>query len=452
MRSPQRLAATFAALLSLAGAIPALSTGCSLGIAPILQIGVDSVTAAETALPGATLDFSVSIFNAGSNTLKKGEVELTFTGDEAWGDASIPLPSDTEYEGTVKLSKTLTVPAAPGLHHLSWQMTQDGTSFGEPIEIDVEVTCSDGVFCNGVEQFVNGACAKGKAPCDDGEPCTTDTCDEDTGRCTHATTAGSCAACVMDCTPDCTGKDCGDDGCGGTCGACADGKACVPAAGKCAEVSACDHDVPTCAPECGSTEICGSDCACHPAAGALPDLVVDQARLKKDVRVESVHATDISCASACLDALGDRTVIRFSVEAVNQGVAPVNLPSASERPDLYQQLPCDADPQLAAFAIYRLLDADEAVVAERTMARCLSDGEQALDGPAVSCSKRYDCSNQGLSAGWAAVYESTLDCQWLDITDVPSGDYTLEVVVNPSRTIQEVSFENNVARVPVKVP
>jgi hypothetical protein len=30
----------------------------------------------------------------------------------------------------------------------------------------------------------------------------------------------------LGCTPDCTGKPCGDDGCGGSCGACADGERC----------------------------------------------------------------------------------------------------------------------------------------------------------------------------------------------------------------------------------
>ncbi|OGH64423.1 MAG: hypothetical protein A2821_02800 [Candidatus Magasanikbacteria bacterium RIFCSPHIGHO2_01_FULL_41_23] len=34
------------------------------------------------------------------------------------------------------------------------------------------------------------------------------------------------AACVVPCVPDCTGMECGDDGCGGSCGSCADGDKC----------------------------------------------------------------------------------------------------------------------------------------------------------------------------------------------------------------------------------
>ena len=47
---------------------------------------------------------------------------------------------------------------------------------------------------------------------------------------------------------------------------------------------------------------------------------------------------------------------------------------------------------------------------------------------------------------------SALDYQRLDVTDVPPGDYFLEVVLNPSHAFQEVSFDNNTARVPVTIP
>ena len=61
-------------------------------------------------------------------------------------------------------------------------------------------------------------------------------------------------------------------------------------------------------------------------------------------------------------------------------------------------------------------------------------------------------SDQGIQAGWSDLYGNTLDCQWLDITDLPAGDYQLKVSLNPSREIQEVTFDNNTAVVPVKIP
>jgi hypothetical protein len=44
------------------------------------------------------------------------------------------------------------------------------------------VPCSDGDACNGDETCEDGACAAGPAPaCDDGNPCTSDKCDPESG-------------------------------------------------------------------------------------------------------------------------------------------------------------------------------------------------------------------------------------------------------------------------------
>ncbi len=56
------------------------------------------------------------------------------------------------------------------------------------------------------------------------------------------------------CTPSCTNKDCGDDGCGGSCGTCADGESCK--AGKC-QAGPCE---PNCTnKDCGD-DGCGGSC------------------------------------------------------------------------------------------------------------------------------------------------------------------------------------------------
>ena len=51
---------------------------------------------------------------------------------------------------------------------------------------------------------------------------------------------------------------------------------------------------------------------------------------------------------------------------------------------------------------------------------------------AWSAFPQYDCVFQGLSAGWADVYSSDLDCQWLDVTGVPEGDYLLRMEEAPA--------------------
>jgi hypothetical protein len=44
--------------------------------------------------------------------------------------------------------------------------------------------CSDGLFCTGVEVCAAGLCAYGSPPCNDGDPCTIDSCTENTDTCT----------------------------------------------------------------------------------------------------------------------------------------------------------------------------------------------------------------------------------------------------------------------------
>ena len=64
----------------------------------------------------------------------------------------------------------------------------------------------------------------------------------------------------------------------------------------------------------------------------------------------------------------------------------------------------------------------------------------------------YNCSNQGITAGWSDVYGRGLDCQWIDITGLAGGNYQLRVSVNDSHTIvTESNYDNNVSVVKVHI-
>jgi hypothetical protein len=58
---------------------------------------------------------------------------------------------------------------------------------------------------------------------------------------------------------------------------------------------------------------------------------------------------------------------------------------------------------------------------------------------------------QGLSVGWADIYTADLQDQWIDVTDVPSGRYWLEAVVDPADSILESNETNNAARILVNL-
>ena len=59
----------------------------------------------------------------------------------------------------------------------------------------------------------------------------------------------------------------------------------------------------------------------------------------------------------------------------------------------------------------------------------------------------FSCGSvQGISAGWADVYDKGLADQWIDVTDVADGQYWLEVVADPSNHLLESDETNNVDR------
>ena len=56
---------------------------------------------------------------------------------------------------------------------------------------------------------------------------------------------------------------------------------------------------------------------------------------------------------------------------------------------------------------------------------------------------------QGISPGWADVYDRGLDGQSIDITNIPNGNYFIEVVVDPDNHLIEANESNNVERIQI---
>ncbi|MBI5512447.1 MAG: hypothetical protein HY909_01690 [Deltaproteobacteria bacterium] len=652
------------------GADPGVSSASqstSVGAA----LTVVSVSAGSRVLPGGALSVTVTARNTGNTTWSNRTVALVLLGEPSWRNSTLTLARSTRPNQTGTFSGTLTAPSQVGRYALAWQPMDGASSFGELVRANVEVTCSDGVFCNGAERFANGRCVAGNPPCDDGVACTTDTCDEANGVCDHTLGAdcapcaarncnpnchgnvcgddgcgGSCGTCaagltciegacvasvapgtcanplqllgpgeallglhtvtgdtslgingtvpqcntsstakdlvytftvpgpdpvgldarmtgfdsvlslrmagcadtdpatVMQpnwcsddasppgnygsriatmlnpgtyyliadgynaqqtgpftitanfvagcipqcdgkfcgddgcggqcgacgagtvcgptfrcvttpCSPDCRGRQCGSDGCGGSCGSCTKGNLCVEADGACRAFQACDHARPVCRTACSSQQFCGTDCQCHRVRDPLPDMIVDRTRLQSEVVITTATFGPASCAivEACVGGPGTRRLMRFTVASVNQGQADLVAPPADQRPDLFDFSACHGHYHFNDFASYALLDAaGRVVVPGRKQAYCMEDSRQVRFGPNVSCEARYTCEAQGILAGWSDVYGNDLDCQWLDITDVPPGTYQLSVSVNPGRTFEEASFDNNTTTIPITIP
>jgi hypothetical protein len=78
---------------------------------------------------------------------------------------------------------------------------------------------------------------------------------------------------------------------------------------------------------------------------------------------------------------------------------------------------------------------------------CLLDISQFEPGAGSAQYNTCTTTRQGISPGWADVYDKSLPDQWIDITGVPDGTYWLEVIADPDDNILEADETNNVERI-----
>uniref|UniRef100_A0A3B4FHZ1 Lysyl oxidase homolog n=1 Tax=Pundamilia nyererei TaxID=303518 RepID=A0A3B4FHZ1_9CICH len=190
----------------------------------------------------------------------------------------------------------------------------------------------------------------------------------------------------------------------------------------------------------------------------LPDLVPDPYYIQAASYIQRAQMYALRCAAEenCLSSsayhpsvsdLDYRVLLRFPQRVKNQGTAdflPVRPRHEWEWHSCHQHYH-----SMEAFSNYDLLDVSTGLkVAEGHKASfCLED---------TSCDagvrRRFACTThtQGLSPGCYDTYHANIDCQWIDITDVPPGNYILKVTVNPSHLVEESDFSNNEAQCDVR--
>uniref|UniRef100_A0A3Q3EDM1 Lysyl oxidase homolog n=1 Tax=Labrus bergylta TaxID=56723 RepID=A0A3Q3EDM1_9LABR len=202
----------------------------------------------------------------------------------------------------------------------------------------------------------------------------------------------------------------------------------------------------------------GDDAIVDSFSTGLPDLVPDPYYIQAASYIQRVQMYALRCAAEenCLSRsayhpsvrdLDYRVLLRFPQRVKNQGTAdflPMKPRHEWEWHSCHQHYH-----SMEAFSNYDLLDiSTEQKVAEGHKASfCLED---------TSCDpgtrRRFACTahTQGLGPGCYDTYHANIDCQWIDITDVPPGNYILKVTVNPSQLVQESDFSNNEVRCDIR--
>ncbi len=170
-----------------------------------------------------------------------------------------------------------------------------------------------------------------------------------------------------------------------------------------------------------------------------------------------IMISDDSCEllEGCVDGLGWRTILRFSLMTANIGSSDLTLGVAANQPDIFHYSSCHDHYHFDEYAQYELRDAEGVVARGHKQAFCLLDSSSWAWRNAFG---KFDCANQGISRGFEDLYETGLACQWIDVTDVPPGEYILRASVNYVRPdaamplLNERDYDNNVVEVPVTVP
>lgn len=139
---------------------------------------------------------------------------------------------------------------------------------------------------------------------------------------------------------------------------------------------------------------------------------------------------------------GARKLLRFDFLCWNAGNKDVKMGSPAQNPQWYEFSPCHGHYHLRDFNGFKLYDCKGLERTGMKQAFCLIDLEKI--NPGAGSAKFNSCNtNQGITAGWADVYGSGLDCQWVDITGVPDGDYVLEARTNRNGVVPEDWYGDN---------
>jgi subtilisin-like proprotein convertase family protein len=184
------------------------------------------------------------------------------------------------------------------------------------------------------------------------------------------------------------------------------------------------------------------------ASTPLPNLSIVGSAVNPRISTESFSASSCAVVEGLIQA-GTRTIIRFTTQTENSGTANLTFGNPANNP-LFVWAPCHSHYHFNNYVSYRLRDANGNLAASGLKAGfCILDAFRWDFNSATGAV--YTCSNQGIQKGWGDLSDSSLDGQWIDVTGLSPGNYTLELETNPEGLIQENNYADNVTTVPIAI-
>jgi hypothetical protein len=189
---------------------------------------------------------------------------------------------------------------------------------------------------------------------------------------------------------------------------------------------------------------CGDNLPAPDVLG-MPDLTLVASQMDGTIAITDDEFALGACemVEGCINDIGLRRLLRFDTVTANIGTADLDLgqvPPAGVSDGIFVWSPCHMHHHVMGFASYSLSDAGGVVATGHKQGFCIEDDEQILqEGP----SHGFNCNIQGITRGWADAYSKGLPCQWVDITDVLPGTYTLTVVIDASGILPDSNPDDN---------
>jgi hypothetical protein len=222
-----------------------------------------------------------------------------------------------------------------------------------------------------------------------------------------------------------------------------------------------------------------------------PDMIVREDVTRQEWLVREEDLTGLCSAIEGGVSPGSHRLLRMTVMTPNIGDADIyigdpNKTFVNGESPLYEFADCHRHYHFKNYALYELVkqnsDGSETVYSAAKRGFCMLDtdpnpaylGEPAGEKNFASCGTLTAPGNQGISHGWADTYRWYLGGQYFVIDEVPPGDYTIRITVNPGyekingtcptgvvdpnggatpcHNFEESDYTNNVGLIPVTIP
>jgi hypothetical protein len=142
--------------------------------------------------------------------------------------------------------------------------------------------------------------------------------------------------------------------------------------------------------------------------------------------------------------------LRFDIFVENSGLDDLVVGRPQDHPEWFDYSNAHGHYHFRDFNMYTLFNAaGEKVVDGQKQAFCIEDSVRMSSS--ADANPYFTCDYQGISAGWADLYNSRLPGQYVVIDGVRDGNYTLQVTTDYGGMFAETNEDDNTIEIGLSI-